>query len=76
MWVMVLFPGCIFLLLLELPMATLLCIESILLEVPRRLLVRVNQLLSRFNTRDNTSFMLEFDYVTLTAISFMCAVMF
>jgi hypothetical protein len=44
--------------------------------VPHRLLVRVNQLLSRFNTRDNTSFMLKFDYVTLTAISFVCAVMF
>jgi hypothetical protein len=59
MWVMVLFPGCIFLLLLERPMVTVLCIESILQEDLRRLLVRVNRLLSRFNTRDNISSMLK-----------------
>lgn len=52
-------PGYIFRPLLERQMDSLLCTESTPLEVLRRPIVRANRLLSRFSTRDNTTFILK-----------------
>lgn len=72
MWDMVLSLGCILLLLLERPMDIPLCTESRPLAVLRRLLVRVNRLLSRFSTRDNISSMLKLMWCDYHFILFIC----